>query len=440
MSPDTSTSQQEQMREVRARAVQHSFALAAQELSDLPAERQVELLEELPTEQAVEVFRFLDAAYQRLALERLTHARAQRLVEMLDPDDRARLVEGMPLQLARSLLAGLSPAERRMTSELLDFPPESAGRHMTREFLALECGWSVARALQEVRARARAVETIYVLPVLGEDERLLGVVHLRDLVLADASALVDDLIDPGIGAIHFAEDRERAARLIQTTDALAAPVVDAQGRLLGLVTVDDAMDILDHEAGEDFALAGGASEPLNRPYFSVSILHLARTRAVWLLVLAVAATLTVNVLAAFEDTLESVVALALFIPLLIGTGGNAGAQTATTLVRAMSMGEASARNLPRVLSREAMVGMLLGSVLAAVSLLPVWLFAGQDIALIVALTLIAICAWASTIGALVPLVAHRLGVDPAVASAPFITTLIDATGLLIYFLIARALL
>ncbi len=430
----------DQLREVRQQAAQHIFALATQGLSSLPPERQAELLEEFPDQQAAEVFRFLNPAYQMEALERLSQPRVLRLVETLDPDDRARLVEQVPVQLARSLLWGLSPDERRMTAELLGFPPESAGRYMTPEFLALQTGWTVSRALEEVRSRGRTVETIYVLPVLEDDARLLGVVHLRDLVLAAAHQRVDELIDPGIGPIKADEDRERAARLIQTTDALAAPVVDGQGRLLGLVTVDDAMDILDREAGEDFARAGGASEPLNRPYFTVSVLHLARTRAIWLLILAIAATLTVNVLAVFEETLETVVTLALFIPLLIGTGGNAGAQSATTLVRAMSVGEASASDLARVVSREAAVGLLLGSVLGAVSLIPVWLFAGQGIAIIVALTLMAICTWASAIGALVPIVAQKLGIDPATASAPFITTLIDATGLLIYFLIAQAVL
>jgi magnesium transporter len=352
----------DQLREVRQQAAQHIFALAAQGLSSLPPERQAELLEEFPDQQAAEVFRFLNPAYQMEALERLSQPRVLRLVETLDPDDRARLVEQVPVQLARSLLWGLSPDERRMTAELLGLPPESAGRYMTPEFLALQTGWTVSRALEEVRSRGRTVETIYVLPVLEDDARLLGVVHLRDLVLAAAHQRVDELIDPGIGPIKADEDRERAARLIQTTDALAAPVVDGQGRLLGLVTVDDAMDILDREAGEDFARAGGASEPLNRPYFTVSVLHLARTRAIWLLILAIAATLTVNVLAVFEETLETVATLALFIPLLIGTGGNAGAQSATTLVRAMSVGEASASDLARVVSREAAVGLLLGSV------------------------------------------------------------------------------
>jgi len=429
-----------ELHDIRQLAEQQRFALAASELSGLSPDQQAQLLEDLPDEQAAEIFKFLDTCYQQQAIERLSQQRVFRLTETLDPDDRARLLEQVSGPLARRLLSGLSPSERRMTAELLGFPEESAGRYMTPEFLALKMGWSASHALSEVRRRGGAAETIYVLPVIGDDGTLQGVVHLRDLVMASVDQLIDELIDPGVEAIKAGEDRELAARLIQTTDALAAPVVDNQGHLLGLVTVDDAMDILDREEEEDFARAGGGSEPLHRPYFTASVLHLARARVVWLLALAIAAILTVNVLSLFEETLKSVVTLALFIPFLIGIGGNSGAQSATILVRAMSVGEVTHSDLLRVLLREAAVGVLLGSMLAVISIAPVWLFAGPPIALIVALTLITVCGIASTAGAAVPVLARRIGIDPAVASAPFITTLIDTTGLLAYFLIAHAVL
>jgi len=430
----------EALLEVQRQVRQGHFALAAEELSSLTGDEQAALLQSLSDEQAAEVFRFMDPAYQEQILERLSQAQVFSLVERLDPDDRARLLEQMPAALARRLLSGLSASERRMTSALLGYPLESAGRYMTPEFLALAPSLTVGEALAEVRRQGRAVETVYVLPVIRHDGGFLGAVHLRDLVLSDPDRPVEALIDPGIEPILATADRERAARLIQTTDALATPVVDAQGRLLGLVTVDDAMDILDREGEEDLARAAGASEPLNRPYFAVSIWRLAKARVVWLLALALAAVLTVNVLSVFEATLEAVVTLALFIPLLIDTGGNAGAQSATTLVRAMSVGEVEPADILRVVGREATVGVLLGSMLAAISLMPVWLFAGEKIAAVVALTLVSICWWASMVGALVPLAASRFGIDPAVASAPFITTLIDATGLIIYFLLAGAVL
>jgi magnesium transporter len=426
--------------QVQQHLAREQFGQAADELAGLPPDEQAEVLEALPESQAAEVFRGMDTAYQAQVLAGPSQPRVLRLVETLPPDDRARLLEEIPAALAGRLLSGLSPAERRMTAELLGYPPESAGRYMTLEFLALEPGLTAREALAVIRDRGRAAESVYVLPVLRADGTFLGVVELRDLVLSDPERRVKDLLDPGIEPILATEDREQAARLIQTSNALAVPVTDARGRLLGLVTADDAMDILDREGAEDLARAGGASEPLDRPYFSASVLRLARARVVWLLALAVAATLTVNVLNVFEETLAAVVTLALFIPLLIGTGGNAGAQSATTLVRAMSVGEVEPADFPRILLREAAVGALLGGMLAAVSLAPVWLFAGGRIAAVVALTLTSICALASVVGAAVPLTARQLGIDPAVASAPFITTLIDATGLIVYFLIARAVL
>lgn len=425
---------------IRSQAGQGQFSQIAEELSRVAAEDRAKLLAALPESQAAPVFRFLDPAYQEEVLHGLSQPQVLRLVEALNPDDRARLLEQMPAALARNLLTGLSPAERRMTTELLGYPPQSAGRYMTPEFLVLTPDLPVAEAWEKIRSQGKRAETIYVLPVISGDARYIGIIHLRELVMADPEQKVHEFLDDTLPPILATEDREIAARSIQRTAALAAPVVDAQGRLLGLVTVDDAMDILDREGEEDLARAGGGAEPLNRPYFSVSVLRLARTRFVWLLTLAIAAVLTVNVLKVFEATLEAMVTLALFIPLLIDTGGNSGAQSATVLVRAMSVGEVEAGDFLQILLREAAVGLLLGSMLALMSFVPVWLFAGHKIALVVALTLVCICGWASAVGAAVPLAAWRLGIDPAVASAPFITTLIDATGLIFYFLIARAVL
>lgn len=419
-------------------AQEERFSQTAELLTSLSPEEQAEVLGQLPDEHAVEVFRYLETGYQEQLLEHLSQQQVARLVEKLAPDDRARLLEHMPGPLAKNLLSGLSSRERRMTALLLGYPEQSAGRYMTPEYLALSPGMSAAEALEVVRRSGQQAETVYVLPVLDEGRHYLGVVHLRDLVMADPAEHVEDIIDHGIEAVPATHDRELTARLIQDTDALAAPVVDHQNRLLGLVTMDDAMDILGQEEGEDLARAG-AAEPLNRPYFTVSVLHLARARVVWLLVLTVAAAMTVSVLKTFEATLDEVVALALFVPLLIGTGGNCGAQSATTMVRAMSLGEVAKADLLRVVLRETMVGLLLGTMLSLISIGPVWFFAGWEIAAVIALTLVTVCALATMVGSLVPMVARRLGIDPTVASAPFITTLIDTTGLIVYFLIAQAI-
>jgi len=226
---------------------------------------------------------------------------------------------------------------------------------------------------------------------------------------------------------------------LHDNDFLAIPIVDREHRLVGIVTVDDALDILEREFTEDVERFGG-NEPLGRPYLSASVLGVARSRALWLMVLIAAAGLTVNVLQVFEDTMSRVVTLALFIPLLIGTGGNSGSQAATVVIRAMAVGEVRFRDLPLVVWREVRVGILLGLILGSVGFLPVWVFFGSQIAFIVTTTLVTVCTWATFAGSMLPMLAHRAGVDPAVVSAPLITTLVDATGLVIYFLIAEAVL
>ncbi|MFA5516504.1 MAG: magnesium transporter [Desulfuromonadales bacterium] len=393
----------------------------------------------LPKGKALNVFQLLDAAHQEELVGGLRGEMVLRLVEEMDPDDRARLFDEMPAVVVRKLLAGLSPRERRLTAMLLGYPEESAGRIMSPKFVRLLPVMTAAEALARVRRRGHDAETVYTLPVTDDELCLVGMVELKDLILAEPGTTVEAVMSRDVHAVRVDEDQEKAARLIQAADLLALPVVDLENRLVGMVTVDDAMDVLGAEEEEDLARTG-AAEPLGRPYFSASIFRIARSRAIWLLMLAVAATLTVKVLSAFETTLESAVALALFIPLLIGTGGNAGAQSATTVVRSMAVNDIRPEDLLRVILREARVGLLLGAILALLGFLPVWLFAGRPMATVISLALVTICTLASLVGSLMPLLARQVGVDPAVVSAPFVTTIVDASGLLVYFLIARSVL
>lgn len=398
---------------------------------------QVELLGELPEDRAVEAFRTLDEGHQGQLLAELPVERRDALFADLSPDDRARILTTVDQPLENELLASIDGAERRWTQQLLHHPPESVGRMMTPRYLALERGQRREQAMDQVRECDDAVDTVYSLPVV-EDSRLVGMVELRNIISAPDGTTIEALMVVGGDVLHPEQDQEVAARLTLTTEALAIPVVDDDGRLLGLVTIDDAMEVLSLEEAEDVSRSSGA-EPLRQPYLSASLLHLARTRATWLLVLALAATLTVNVLEVFESELEQVVSLALFIPLLIGTGGNAGAQATTTVVRAMAVGGVQFRDLPRVLWREGRVGLSLGGLLGALAILPVWLLYEPRMALVVALTLVSICTIATAAGSALPVVAGRLGLDPAVVSAPFITTLVDTSGLIVYFLYARAI-
>ena len=413
----------------------------AEELGRLPVADRAIPFRLLPKDRALEVFEALDPIHQQELLEGLRDVTVRELVEGMDPDDRARLIDEMPAKIAKQVLGGLSTRERALTDTLLGYPENSAGRVMSPEVVNLKANQTVAAALARLRRIGGSAETIYALPVTDDQRQLVGALGLRDLVLADPDTLVGDLMDRDVYSARVNQDQEEVARLIQEADLLALPIVDTEGRLVGIVTVDDAMRILEEEQTEDVARAGGA-EPLEHPYLSTSVLGLARTRVVWMMVLIVAATLTVNVLGAFELELAKAVTLALFIPLVIGTGGNAGSQSATTVTRALAVGELRPTDVLLVVLREARVGLILGGMLAALAFVPTLLFIPQDprLAYVVSLTLLSVCTLATLVGSLLPLLARRLGFDPAVMSAPLISTLVDATGLLVYFLIAKAIL
>jgi magnesium transporter len=392
----------------------------------------------LPKDLALAVFEDLDPPLQRELIDELREEGVADLVLGLDPDDRASLVDELPAGVASRLLSGLTAKERVMTTTLLGYPPESAGRRMTPEVVQVPDGATVGEAMAQVRRQEPEAETIYAIPVVGPGREVRGVVSLRRLLVTGDDVPVTEVMSEPI-TVAATEDQEAAARIVRDHGLVAVPVVDAEGRLLGVFTVDDAMRVLEAEESEDIARAG-ATEPLRRPYLTTTVMEIVRSRIVWLLVLIAAATLTVNVLDYFEDTLSAVVALALFVPLLIGTAGNTGAQAATTVVRAMAVGDVRFAELPRVVGREALVGVLLGASLAAVGFIPASLVAGSDIAVVLALALVVVCTLATTAGAFTPMIAKRIGLDPAVVSAPFITTFVDATGLVVYFLIARAVL
>lgn len=393
----------------------------------------------LPRDRALDVFEALDPVDQQQVLDGLRADRVRSLIEALDPDDRARLFDEMPAKVVSRLLAQLSPDERALTTVLLGYPEQSAGRLMSPEFVSLRASLTAAEALDKIRREGLDAETVYALPVLDDHRHLIGITGLRALVLAPPSARVGELMTTDIHQVTTDVDQEVAARLVREAGLIALPVVDSEGRLVGVITVDDALRVLEDEDTEDFALAGGAS-PLRSPYLSASAFGLARVRALWLLLLIVAAALTVNVLQIFEATLDEVVTLALFIPLITGTGGNSGAQASTAVIRAMAVGEVRLGDLPRIVWREARVGLLLGLMLSTAAAIPISIIYDSDIARVILFTLIIVCTWATTVGSALPLLARRAGVDPAVVSAPLITTLVDASALIIYFAVAKLVL
>ncbi len=429
---------------------QGSFAELAAALDVLPTGQLVELLERLdrrrravayrmlPKRRALEVFEILDPSLQSDLVGALQEEQTAELFADLDPDDRVELLDELPASVARRLLQGLPADEREMTAGILGYPQGSIGRRMSPEFVRVRPEATTAAALTRLSDHLEDAETVYTLPVTDEDRTLVGVVSLRDLLKAPPGTTIAEVMQPAQW-VHATDDAETAARRCADLKLLALPVVDTETRIVGILTVDDALSILENADSEDQARISGV-EPLRRPYLTAPVLDLMRSRVVWLLVLAVGATLTVQVLEVFEETLAEVVTLALFIPLLIGTGGNTGNQAATTVTRALALGDVRPRDVGKVLFREFRVGLSLGLALGALAFLLTSAVYSISIGTVIGLTFVALCTIAATVGGAMPLVARAVRADPAVFANPFISTFIDASGLLIYFFIAKAVL
>lgn len=387
---------------------------------------------------ALVVFELLESGLRSELIDGLRDEDVTRLFEELDPDDRVQLVDELPAGVAKRLLQGLSPQERELTLPLLGYPKGSIGRYMSPEYVRLRSRLTLGDALTHVRHRGADAETIYTLPVTDDERRVEGVIGLRELVMGPADRTVGELMVEA-RTVRATDDAETAARRIVDAQLLAAPVVDGEDRIVGILTIDDASRILEDADDED-AARQGAAEPLRRPYLTTPVFGIVRSRVVWLLVLAVSALLTVQVLGVFEETLERVVTLALFIPLLTGTAGNTGAQAATTVTRALALGEVRARDVWSVAWREVRVGLLLGGLLGILGFALASLVFDPAFGAVIGLTLVAVCTLAATVGGAMPMLARAVRADPAVFSTPFISTFCDATSLIIYFLIATWLL
>lgn len=411
----------------------------AEELTRLDAVESALVWRVLPKDEALEVFEELDSANQQMLLSGMRDQAFRDLLERMDPDDRVRLLGEAPASFVKKVLAGLSPKERKMTAELLGYPDETVGRYMSPEVIVTLETATVSEVLATIRRKGKAAETVAVLAVVDKQRRFLGSVDLADLVMADEETVVMQITDSDAATALVTEDVESAARLLQDTNHLALIVLDTDERVVGILTVDDAIDIIEEANSEDFARQS-ASLPSSGHYLSGKVFTLARLRIVWLMFLIVAATLTVSVLQLFEGSLEKFTALALFMPMLIGTGGNVGAQAATSAVRAIALGEVRPQDVLRVAWRESRVGLLLGIGLGLVGLIAGWLVASWQVGATVAIAILVVCMWAATVGAVMPLAAKAMRIDPAVISAPMVTTLVDATGLIIYFLVAGLIL
>ncbi|RJQ40439.1 MAG: magnesium transporter [Dehalococcoidia bacterium] len=418
--------------------------LAPSDIADLlmrvPSERALIAFRLLPKGLAADVFDHLNGTHQNRMLESFSDQAARAFLEGMPPDDRAELLEEVPAVVARKLLRILTPDQRRITAQLLGYEDGTAGREMTPLFVDLRSDMTVAQALERVRQLAINRETIYECYVMDDHRRLAGTVSLKDLVLADRDNKVAHIMKPDPPFVFTYTDREEVAKKLREHDILTIPVVDAEERLVGIITHDDVADIIEEEATEDI-YRFGAVPGTERGYFTSRILSVVKRRVGWLFLLILVNTVTGSIIAGQEALLAEIVILAAFIPLLIGTGGNVGAQSATVVIRGLATGEVHPSRALKIILREAGVGAILGLVLGAVVL--IWAYAlgrNLQVAIVVSNTLIAISIMATLAGGALPFIFRLFKLDPALVSAPFITTVMDIFGVALYFFIAHLML
>lgn len=435
---------------LRRKIAELPVSLLADIVSELPSPDDVIFFRLLPRHTAADVFEYAPPEKQQALIQALA-SHQRRLAELLNdlaPDDRTALFEELPGPIVQRLMNLLAPEEKTIAATLLGYPEESVGRLMTPDYVAIRGEWTIADALRHIRCYGRDSETLNIIYVVDEKWRLVDDLRIREVLLASPEARIADLIDGHCDALLTTDDQERAVRCFAETDRVALPVVDSSGILVGIVTVDDVLDVAEEEVTEDIQKIGGL-EVLHEPYMDTPLFTLVKKRARWLTALFLGEMLTATAMGYFEAEIARAVVLALFVPLIISSGGNSGSQAATLIIRAMAVGEITLADWWRVMRREIFSGLSLGAVLGVIGFVrvAVWqeLFGiyGEHwpfIALTVGLSLIGVVLWGTLSGSMLPFFIRSLGGDPATSSAPFVATLVDVTGLVIYFSVAALLL
>jgi magnesium transporter len=412
---------------------------AAELFEDLEGAQLADLATLLGNETVAELLSQLTEQAAADVLEQLPVERAADVLEEIDPDDAADIIVELNPEVSEEILVAMEPADLAEIRELMAYRPDTAGGIMTPEFVAMSPSLRADRAVAALRRVAEEAETINYVYVTNPDDTLEGVLSLHRLVLSRPDTPVSELMYRDPIRVHVDDDQELVARTLTERHLLAIPVVDHDNRLVGIITADDVADVIEDETTEDIELLGG-SLALNEPYLTASPVLLFRKRIVWLLVLFMAQFITLEVYDHYRGVLETQIVLAMFVPILIGTGGNVGSQTVTTIIRAMAVGEAAPRHFVRILGKELLTALGLGLVMGTLMFARGTITDGAQFGLTVGLTVGALILWAATVGAILPLALSKLKVDPAVVSAPFISSFVDATGLVIYFTLASSIL
>jgi len=416
-------------------------------LAELPVEQLAALFRGCSKELSAAVFSYLEHGAKHKLLKTLTQPQAAALLNELPPDDRTAFLNQLPLDLAMQMLSLLSPEERKVAQDLLAYPEHSVGRMMTLDYVAVSPAWNVRESLAYIREHGYDRETLNMIYVTDEGGTLLDDIRVRRFLLADPETKVSALMDGNFATLAPADDREKALQVFRKYDRVALPVTNAGQKLIGIVTADDMLDVASEEATEDIQKLGG-SEALDEPYTTIALTKMVKKRASWLVVLFLGEMLTATAMSYFEDELAKAIVLSLFIPLVISSGGNAGSQAATLVIRALALGEFRLRDWWRIMRRELAAGLMLGLILGGIGFLRIVIWSRFShiydpsplrVATTVGAALVGIVLWGSLMGSMLPLILKRLGFDPATSSAPFVATLVDVTGLIIYFTVALAI-
>lgn len=420
----------------------------AEIFSEIPPQDVGVLFRILPREFAADIFEYMPLEAQENLIRSLGQEQVAAVLNEMAPDDRTALLEELPGAVTQRLIALLTPDERKIATQLLGYPPESVGRRMTPDYVSVREGWTVGQVLDHIRRVGRDKETFNVVYVVDEKGRLLDDIRLRQLILSDPSTPLSDVMDRSFEALRADQDQEEAVREFQRLDRVALPVVDSTGLLVGMITVDDVMDVAEEEVTEDIQRLGGM-EALDAPYLSVGYPEMIRKRAVWLSLLFVGGMLTSLAMGFFESEMEKAAVLLLFLPLILSSGGNSGSQAASLIIRALAIREVTLADWWRILFREIGIGVSLGVVLGGIALLRVvfWPWRHESfgphyvkIGFTVCASLIGVVLYGTLVGSMLPILLKSFKLDPAVSSTPFVATLVDVVGIIIYFTIASALL
>lgn len=435
-------------RELRVSLSAMEPADIADMIETLPPESGVVAFRVLPREVSGETFAELNQQVQESLLQELGTERSARVIEMMDPDDRVALLDELPIEIATRLIAQFSPSNRRVTQAILGYPADSVGRLMTPNYVRVRQDWTIDKVLEHIRRYGNNAETINWVFVIDKDSKLIDDIHIREIILAEPGTPISELMDNEYVALYAADDQEEAVRVMNRYDRTALPVVDSLGLLVGIVTADDIADVAEEEFTEDVHKLGGM-EALDAPYMSSPVLSMFKKRGGWLAGLFLMQVFTISIMGFFDEQLNKAVVLALFVPMIIASGGNTGTQAASLLVRAIAVEEVTLSSWWKIMRKELLTGLCLGVTLGVLGLFVVWILSHTPmvdtphlipLATTVGLAVFTIVIWGSLIGSMFPLLLDRVGLDPAASSSPLVATLMDVSGLTIYFVVAVTLL